>query len=374
MTTTQTLTLKATGRVDNFGAGPAALPEPVLVEACAELLNYAGTGMSVLEISHRSDAYERMQATAEERLRRLLQIPSSYKILFLQGGASLQFAMIAQNFIRPGRTAGYVLSGIWSEKALQEAGRVAKVRVAASTKGDGYRRLPRADEINVDEADEYIHFTSNNTIIGSQWPSIPDVGGVPRVVDMSSDILSRPIPVEDFHLIYAGAQKNLGVAGVTVVIVKDEWITECDVSHLPKILTYRAHAEAASRYNTPPVFAVYLLEKVLAWAEAMGGVAALEERNRRKAEQLYSVIDESDGFYTGVVVPEARSMMNVTFRLAQPELTQVFLQEAREAGMVGLGGHRSVGGCRVSLYNAVEPEACARLCEFMRDFRRRASR
>ncbi len=358
------------GRIDNFGAGPAALPESVLLKMQEELLNYEGTGMSVLEISHRSDAYNHLQAAAEQRLRRLLAIPDGYRVLYLQGGASLQFAMIAQNFISDGQTGAYVLTGLWSEKAHQEAGRVAPVRIAASTKDDGYRRLPDPAEIHVEDTDAYVHFTSNNTIIGSQWPSIP-VLGRPLVVDMSSDILSRPIPVGDYHLIYAGAQKNLGVAGLTVVIVKEEWLNRHPGTHLPKILAYQTHAAADSRYNTPPVFAVYALEKVLEWAEEQGGVAGLAERNRKKADMLYTVIDESDGFYRGVVDPAARSQMNVTFRLADDQLTREFISAAKQAGMSGLGGHRSVGGCRVSLYNAVEPEACARLCDFMREFAKR---
>ncbi|WP_035454254.1 3-phosphoserine/phosphohydroxythreonine transaminase [Alicyclobacillus herbarius] len=362
---------KVLGRVDNFGAGPAALPTGVLLRMQEEMLNYAGTGMSVFEISHRSEAYNRLQAAAVERLRRLLQIPEDYRVLFLQGGASLQFAMVAQNFISSGRKGAYVLTGTWAEKAYQEAGRVAPVRVAASTKDEGYRRLPEEAEIQVEDSDAYLHFTSNNTIMGSQWPVIPTPAGVPVVVDMSSDILSRPVPIRDYHLVYAGAQKNLGVAGLTVVILKDSWLEENPGVHLPKILSYKTHADADSRYNTPPVFAVYALEKVLEWVEEQGGLVALAERNRKKAEMLYTVIDASDGFYTGVVDPAVRSQMNVTFRLANEDLTREFVAAAKQAGMVGLGGHRSVGGCRASLYNAVNLDACARLCEFMRDFARK---
>jgi phosphoserine aminotransferase len=357
-------------RADNFNAGPAALPLPVLQRARDELLNFAGTGMSVLEMSHRSKTYEAVQQRAEALLRQLLDIPSDYRVLFLQGGASLQFAMVPLNFLPPGRTAAYVRTGSWSEKAEAEAAKIGQVRVAASTEDGGYRRIPDVSELQWDPEDAYVHITSNNTIEGTQWQQFPDTGSVPLVADMSSDILSRPIPVERFGLIYAGAQKNLGPSGVTVVIVRDAWL-ETARRDLPTMLRYDVHAKHGSLYNTPPTFAIYLLGLVLEWVRDQGGVAAMQVQNEEKARIVYEAIDQSDGFYAGHAEPNSRSRMNVTFRCPTPDLDKRFAAEAAEAGLVGLAGHRSVGGLRASLYNAVTVESCARLAEFMHDFRRR---
>ncbi len=359
-----------TERVDHFGAGPGALPLPVLEQAQQELLNYRHTGMSVLELSHRSHAYEQIQASAEQRLRALLAIPDDYAVLFLQGGASMQFAMVALNFLSAGLTAGYILTGSWSEKAFKEAQHVGRAVVCASTKSQGYTRIPRSDELALDGVNAYVHLTSNNTIYGTQWHAFPDTGTIPRVADMSSDLLSRPVDVERFGLIYAGAQKNLGPAGVTIAIVRKSWL-EAAINTSPVILRYETHEQHRSLYNTPPTFAVYILNLVLAWAEEQGGVTALAEQNSRKASLLYDVMDEYPDFYDGHAEKDSRSMMNVTFRLPTEQYTTQFFQEAKDAGFVGLAGHRSVGGCRASLYNAVTLAACERLAQFMEDFRRR---
>ncbi|MCF8564518.1 3-phosphoserine/phosphohydroxythreonine transaminase [Alicyclobacillus tolerans] len=357
-------------QASNFGAGPAAIPTPVLEQAQAELLNFRGTGMSIMEISHRNQAYAKVQEEAEASLRDLLSIPTNYRVLFLQGGASLQFSMIPMNWLSAGQTAGYVLTGSWSEKAQKEAALFGTVRVAASTKEEGYKRIPNVQEIALDANDRYLHITSNNTIFGSQWAEYPDTGHVPLIADMSSDILSRPIPVEKFGLIYAGAQKNLGPSGLTVVIVRDD-LVEAANKELPTMLRYDIHAKNDSRYNTPPTFGIYMLSLVLQWAKERGGVSAIARENEAKAGLIYDAIDNSQGFYNGYVAPDSRSKMNVTFRLATEELEKVFLDEAKASGLIGLNGHRSVGGCRASLYNAVSIKDCERLAAFMLDFQKR---
>ncbi|WP_245575900.1 3-phosphoserine/phosphohydroxythreonine transaminase [Alicyclobacillus contaminans] len=354
-----------------FGAGPSPLPQPVLEALGRDAVELTTVGLSVLEISHRSKAYEQIQETAKQRLRRLLNIPDTHEVLFLQGGASLQFAMVPMNFLPEGRTAGYILTGQWSEKAYDEAVRVGAARVAATGKPHEWRQLPVLPENVVSADDAYIHITSNETIVGSQWKTFPHLSA-PLVADMSSDILSRPIPVDQFHLIYAGAQKNLGPAGVTVVIVRKDWVEEAS-PNVPKILQYGVHLKNDSKYNTPPVFAVHAVERVLAWVETEGGVPAMAKRAEEKAKLLYDAIDESDGFYEGVVRKEDRSLMNVTFRLANRDLEPTFLAAANDAGLKGLSGHRSVGGFRASLYNAVTVESCAALAELMRAFRKRHS-
>ncbi|MBX5437692.1 MAG: 3-phosphoserine/phosphohydroxythreonine transaminase [Alicyclobacillaceae bacterium] len=361
---------KARTDVHNFNAGPAALPLEALEQAREELLNYGGSGMSVMEMSHRSAAYEAIHNRAEELLRELLAIPEEYSVLFLQGGASLQFAMVPMNFLAPGRTAAYVLTGSWAEKAYKEAQTVGSVRVSASTKDDNFRRIPSLDEVRTEPGDAYLHITSNETIGGIQWQVFPDTGAVPLVADMSSDILSRPLDVRQFGLIYAGAQKNLGPSGVTVVIVRTDWLEQA-ATNIPAILRYSTHAKNRSLYNTPPTFAIYTLGLVLQWVQRQGGVAAMQRRSEEKAALLYGVIDESGGFYRGYAEPASRSRMNVTFGLVTPELEKAFLEEAKQAGFVGLNGHRSVGGCRASIYNAVSLDDCRALAEFMRDFQRR---
>lgn len=355
-------------RAYNFNAGPAALPFEVLQEAQAELLDFRGTGMSVMELSHRSKDYDAVHEEAGQLLRKLMGIPEDYEVLFLQGGASLQFAMVPLNLLNEGQTANYILTGSWSEKALDEAVKVGSTKIGASTKEEKYRRIPALSELEIDGAEAYVHITSNNTIYGTQWKEFPDTKGVPLVADMSSDILSRPVEVRQFGLIYAGAQKNLGPSGVTVVIIRKDLLSRSK-GELPTMLNYNTHAKSRSLYNTPPTFGIYLLGKVLRWVERQGGVAAMAEHNELKAKILYDAIDQSNGFYRGHAEPASRSTMNVTFNLATEELEKEFLAEAKEAGFVGLAGHRSIGGCRASIYNAVPREACEALRDFMLAFK-----
>ncbi|HKM16593.1 MAG: 3-phosphoserine/phosphohydroxythreonine transaminase [Firmicutes bacterium] len=354
----------------NFNAGPAALPLPVLEAVQAEFVNFKGTGMSIVELSHRGKDYEAVHNHAKSMLYKLLSIPDDYEVLFVQGGASLQFAMVPMNFLASGRTANYILTGSWSEKALKEAEKIGNTYIGGSSEDRNYSYIPSPDQIQIEPDHAYVHITSNNTIFGTQWHQFPDPNGVPLVADMSSDILSRPIDVSQFGLIYAGAQKNLGPAGVTVVIIRRDWM-EAAADKNPIMLKYTTHANANSLYNTPPTFAIYLLGKVLDWADGLGGVEAVLAQNKAKAQLLYDAIDESDGFYQGHAEREARSMMNVTFTLADKELESKFLQEAKARGFVGVNGHRSVGGCRASIYNAVPMEACEALRDFMIEFRSR---
>jgi phosphoserine aminotransferase len=358
--------------VSNFNPGPAVLPPPVLEQVQQELLDYRGLGMSVMEISHRSKEYEAINAEAEAGIKRLLGLDEGYRVLFLQGGASLQFAMVPLNFLPAGAVADYLMTGAWSEKAYEEAARIGQVRIAASTRDEQYRRIPRPDEIALSPAPAYVHITSNNTIYGTQWHYLPEVGDRPLVADMSSDILSRPFDATKYTLIYAGAQKNLGPAGVTVVLIRESWIEQA-VRHTPAILRYATHVKNSSLYNTPPTFGVYMLSLILRWIERSGGLNALDEANRRKAQAVYDAIDRSDGFYRGHAAPDSRSLMNVTFRLPSEALEQQFVAESKAAGMVGLAGHRSVGGIRASLYNALSYEACLALADFMDEFQRKAA-
>lgn len=354
-------------KVYNFNPGPAILPRPVLEKAQAELLDYQGTGMSILEMSHRSREYEAINAQAEERIKSILDLGEDYRVLFIQGGASTQFAMVPLNFLSQEQTADYVLTGTWSEKARDEAMKVGNVHTAGSTQAERYCRIPSATELELSSAPAYVHITSNNTLWGTQWHTFPDVGDRRLVADMSSDILSRPFDASKFSLIYAGAQKNMGAAGVTVVITRTDWLTEVPKS-LPTMLRYTTYAKNNSLYNTPPVFAVYLLNLVLEWIQASGGLEALGERNQRKAEIIYEVLDASNGYYQGHAAPDSRSWMNMVFRLPSEKLDREFIQRATDAGFVGLAGHRSVGGVRVSLYNAMGPEGCEALAQFMREF------
>jgi phosphoserine aminotransferase apoenzyme (EC 2.6.1.52) len=356
--------------IHNFNPGPAALPPEVIARVRAELPDYRGCGMSILEISHRSKEYEAVNATAEANLKALLGLGDEYRVLFMQGGASMQFALIPLNFLAAGATAAYIITGTWGEKAYEEAQRLGTVHLLASTSSDGYRSLP-TDVPEPDSQVAYLHLTTNETIQGVQWPAeLPDFGAVPLIADMSSDFLSRPFTANRFALMYAGAQKNLGPAGVTVVVIRQDMI-ERGRKDLPVIMRYATFAKNNSLYNTPPVFAVYMVNLVLEWIKDQGGLSAMAERNAQKAALVYAAIDDSDGFYRGHAVPAARSLMNVTFRLATPELEKQFLAEAQEAGMVGLAGHRSVGGIRASLYNAVSLESARVLADFMREFARR---
>lgn len=356
--------------VYNFNAGPAMLPRPVLEQVQAELCDYQGHGMSIMEFSHRSREFEAINAEAEARFKRLLGVGDGYRVVFLQGGASTQFAMVPMNFLPPGATADFLMTGAWAEKAYEEAAALGKAHIAASTRESGYRRVPRPDEIKLSPEPAYIHITSNETIHGTQWADFPDVGAHPLVGDMSSDILSRPFDAGKFALIYAGAQKNLGPAGVTAVMIRESWLGK-GIKGVPTMLRYATHIKNSSLYNTPPTFGVYMLNLVLAWIEKLGGVAAMAERNAEKAQSLYDAIDRSAGFYRGHAEPGSRSRMNVTFRLAREALEKQFLTEAQTAGMIGLAGHRSVGGVRASIYNAVSAEACQALAAFMGDFARR---
>ena len=358
-------------RVYNFSAGPATLPLPVLDEAQRQLVEHGESGMSVMEMSHRSPAYDEIHSQALASLRRLLGVPEGYHVLLLQGGASLQFSMAPMNLMHPNGRADYVVTGSWSKKALKEAQRVGEARVAASTAEEGFARLPTADELDFDPDADFVHLTSNNTITGTQWHELPETGGVPLVVDASSDVLCRPVDVSRYGLIYAGAQKNLGPAGVTVVVVRED-LAERAPDTLPTMLQYRVHAAKDSLYNTPPTWAIYVLGLCCRWLEGQGGTEVVGEANQRKAEALYDAIDGSGGFYRGTVVPADRSWMNVPFRLPEEALEQRFLAEAAEAGLVNLKGHRSVGGIRASIYNAMPAEGVVALIQFMQEFQRTA--
>lgn len=356
-----------TQRIWNFNPGPATLPVWVLEKAKEEMLNYAGTGMSVMELSHRSKAYEAIHDEARNLICELLKIPSNYKVLFLQGGASLQFAMLPMNFLSSGKSADYILTGYWSQKAYKEAKNVGTVRVAGSTESSNFNKIPEQQDLSLDSNAVYCHITSNNTIFGTQWKIFPDTGSVPLVADMSSDILSRKFDVSRFVLIYAGAQKNLGPAGVTLVILREDWIAQAR-QDIPTILKYAIHAENNSLYNTPPCYAIYIMKLVLEWVKQLGGLSAIEKRNEEKGKMLYGTIDALSGFYKGTADPKSRSLMNATFRLPTEEMEAKFLSEASAQGFVGLKGHRSVGGIRVSMYNALEPDGIKALTEFMKEF------
>lgn len=355
--------------VYNFNAGPSALPLAVLEKAQQELINFRGTGMSIMELSHRSAAYEEVHNEAISRLKRLYSIPDNYEVLFLQGGASLQFAMAPMNFLQEGQRAGYVLTGSWAEKAFSEAKRFGEAYTLANSREDNHNHIPSLSDLNIEQSDAYIHLTSNNTIYGTQWKDFPNTGDVPLIADMSSDIMSKPIDISKFALIYAGAQKNLGPSGVTVVIIRKDLLEKANTD-IPTMLSYKTHADNNSLYHTPPTFGIYMLGEVLSWIEENGGLEAVAKNNENKAKLIYDVIDHSNDYYVGHAQLESRSLMNITFRLADETLEKKFLAEAKDAGFVGLNGHRSVGGCRASAYNAVPFEACKALSEFMIQFQK----
>jgi phosphoserine aminotransferase len=355
-------------RVFNFSAGPAVLPVSVLEEAQRDLVALPGVGMSILEISHRSRTFEDILAKTEADIRALGNVPATHKVLFLQGGASLQFSMVPMNLLTPGSTADYIVTGGWAQKALKEAQRVGKVNVAASTEADNFSRLPRQDELKLSGNAAYVHFTSNNTLFGTEWKTEPDVGSVPLVCDTSSDMFSRPIDFARYGLIYAGAQKNLGPSGVTLVIIREDLLARSAKS-LPTMLNYAVHVENGSMYNTPNTFGIYLMGLVIKWAQAQGGLTDIAARNQRKAAKLYTEIDRT-GFYRGTAAKSDRSLMNVTFRLPDEELEKAFVKESTAAGLDGLKGHRSVGGMRASIYNAFPEEGVDALVDFMREFER----
>jgi phosphoserine aminotransferase len=359
-------------RAHNFNAGPAGLPLPALERAQRELLDYEGTGMSIMEHSHRGKTYEAVHQEAIGLVRELCGVPDSYHVLFLQGGASHQFAMVPLNLLPQGKSADYIVTGGWSEKAYQEAGRVGTVRVAATTEENKkYARIPHQDELKLDPQAAYVHMTSNNTLFGTQWHWLPEVGDVPLVADMSSDFLWKKVDVSKFALIYAGAQKNIGPSGVTVVIIRKD-ITDAARKDIPTIFRYATHASNDSLYNTPPTFAIYLVRNVLAYTKEIGGLDEIERQNRKKGDLLYATIDESPEFFRAPVAKDSRSYMNVVFRLPSEELEKRFVAEAAKEQMVGLAGHRSTGGIRVSTYNAVSYESVEKLVGFMKDFMKRA--
>jgi len=356
-------------RIYNFNPGPAALPPRVLEHIQAEFLDYKGSGMSIVELSHRSKLFEEVINDAASRIKRLLGLRDDYQVLFLQGGASLQFAMVPINLLPAKRSADYVNTGTWATLALEQARRLGRtIRVVASSEDREFTYIPR--DVAVDPAAAYLHITSNNTIRGTQWQTFPNPLGVPAIADMSSDIMSRVFAPEPFGLIYAGAQKNLGAAGVTVVIIRRD-LLERVPKDLPTMLQYSTYAKSNSLYNTPPCFAVYTVQLMMKWLEEeIGGLANMGATNRRKAILLYEVLDRS-GFYRGTAEKESRSLMNVTFRLSSESLEEIFLTEASRQGFAGLRGHRSVRGCRASLYNGVPLAAVEALVSFMAEFERK---
>lgn len=359
-------------RVYNFNPGPAVLPEPVLKEVQENMMALPGIGMSILEISHRSSTFENILNETIENFRKLANIPSNYKILFLGGGASLQFSMVPLNLMPPKNKADYIVTGSWSKKAVKEAKRVGTVNIAASTEEENFKRIPKQEELKLDSDASYVHYTSNNTIFGTEWSYIPEVGDVPLVCDMSSDIFAYPFDVSKFGLIYAGAQKNLGPAGVTIIIIRED-LLERSQDTLHTMLNYKIHAENNSLYNTPPVFAIYVVGLVAKWLLNLGGLEAIAKINDEKARLIYDAIDNSNGFYRGHAEKDSRSKMNITFRLPSEELEKKFVKEATEQGLVGLKGHRSVGGLRASVYNAFPIEGAKALVEFMKDFQNKNS-
>jgi phosphoserine aminotransferase len=357
-------------RAFNFNAGPGALPLPVLERIREELLDWRGSGMSVMEMSHRSKEFESIIADAEERLRRLLAISDDYAVLFLQGGGSMQFSMAPMNLCLPGKPVDVLHTGMWTAKAIGELKKGIPHHLAASTEAEKFTRVPRAEEIKFSPEASYAHICSNNTIEGTQWQDLPHAGGTPLVADMSSDIASRAIDVNKFGVIYAGAQKNLGPSGTTIVIIRKDLAERAD-KNLPTLLQYRTHIKEKSLYHTPPTFAIYIVGLVLEWLESSGGIAAMEQRNNAKAQLLYDLLDEGK-FYSGPVEKSSRSKMNVVFRVAGGDeaIEKDFAKQAEAAALVGTPGHRSVGGMRVSLYNAVTIDAVKALTSFMREFQR----
>jgi len=356
-------------RIHNFAAGPAILPLPVLEEAQRDLIALPGVGMSVMEISHRSKTFEDIIGAAEADMRTLAGIPSNYKVVFLQGGASLQFSMVPMNLLSSGMTADYIITGDWSKKAMKEAKRVGATHVAASTEDANFKRIPKQHELKLTPGAAYVHMTSNNTIHGTQWQWMPDPGNAPLVCDASSDILSRPIDIAKHGLIYAGAQKNLGPSGVTVVIVREDLLARSSES-LATMLNLKTQADNGSMYNTPPTFGIYILRLVMKWLIGLGGLKAIRDINERKAALLYAELDRT-AFWQPHADTDSRSRMNVTFRLPNEALESKFTKEATAAGLDGLKGHRSVGGIRASIYNAFPEDGVKALVEFMKEFERK---
>jgi phosphoserine aminotransferase len=352
-------------RVHNYNAGPAALPLDALQYAQEEFLDFQGSGMSVMEVSHRSPEYDAVHNEAVSLVKELLGLGDNFHVLFLQGGASMQFAMVPMNLLGEGKAADYVNTGTWSIKAIKEAKLFGGVNVAASSEDENFTLIPKNIAFNSDA--EYVHITSNNTIKGTQYFDFPDTGGVPLVADMSSDIMWRPMDCSPFGIIFAGAQKNLGPSGVTLVIIRDDILAKCN-PNVTSMLKYSTYVEKNSLYNTPPTFGIYMLRNVLSWVKKSGGLSAMEKQNREKADLLYGLIDGSGGFYKNPINKEDRSVMNAVFRLPTEELEAKFIADGKAAGFIGLKGHRSVGGCRVSMYNATSVQSIEDLTGFMKDF------
>ena len=354
------------GRVYNFSAGPAVLPEKVLQEAAAEMLDYNGTGMSVMEMSHRSKAFEDIIKTAEKDLRELMDIPDNYKVLFLQGGASQQFAMIPMNLMK-NKVADFIVTGQWAKKAYQEAAKYGKVNKIASSEDQTFSYIPDCSDLPISEDADYVYICENNTIYGTKFKTLPNTKGKTLVADVSSCFLSEPVDVTKYGIIYGGVQKNIGPAGVTIVIIREDLITEDVLPGTPTMLTYKTHADAASLYNTPPAYGIYICGKVFKWIKEMGGLEVMKAHNEKKAKILYDYLDESK-LFKGTVVKEDRSLMNVPFVTGDEELDAKFVKEAKEAGFENLKGHRTVGGMRASIYNAMPIEGVEALVEFMKKF------
>ena len=354
-------------RVYNFNAGPSAMPLEVLQEVQREFLDFNHTGMSIVEISHRSAAYQEMQDDTVATLKKLLQVPEGYHVVFIQGGGSMQFVMHAANFLK--KKGGYINTGVWSDKAMKAAQFFGETYEIASSKADHFTYIPAKEDFVVQPDTDYVYMTSNNTIHGTEWQTFPNFD-IPVICDMSSDFLSRPVDVRQFDLIYAGAQKNVGPAGVVIAIIKDEFLKNAN-DNLPLMLQYKTFVDHDSTYNTPPVFDIYFVNKVAHWLDDHGGLTAMHRRNQVKADMIYSVIDESQGFYKGHARKDSRSLMNVTFNLATPELEKEFVTQAAAQDLIGVKGHRSIGGCRASLYNAVTEEGCAALAAFMKAFQKK---
>jgi phosphoserine aminotransferase len=352
-------------RIYNFSPGPATLPYPVLQEAAKDIVNFHDKGIGLIELSHRSKEFMAVAEDTETLIRELLQVPSNYKVLFLQGGASSQFFMIPMNLLGNGKKATYLNTGTWSKKAIKEAKLFGNIDVAYSSEKTTFNKVPLDNEYTVDSKSEYLYFVTNNTIYGTQFAQIPETATM-LVADMSSDIMSRPVDVSKFGIIFAGAQKNMGPAGVTVVIIRDDLLDKC-AETVPTMLRYKTHADKDSMFNTPPCFAIYCVGRVMSWLKEQGGVSAMEELNRRKAEKLYAAIDSTD-FYRGHAETASRSLMNISFNLPTAELEGQFIAEAEDAGFNGLKGHRSIGGCRASIYNAFPEEGVEKLVDFMADF------
>ncbi len=357
-------------RIYNFSPGPATLPYSVLQEAAVDIVNYQNTGIGLIELSHRSKEFMAVAEETEKLIRQLLNVPDNYKVLFLQGGASSQFFMIPMNLLGKGKTATYLNTGTWSKKAIKEARLFGDIKVAYSSEDTTFNRVPRDDEYTVAPDSEYLYFVSNNTIYGTQFSQMPKTDTM-LVADMSSDILSRPVEIDKFGIIFAGAQKNMGPAGVTIVLIRDELLDKTPDT-VPTMLRYKTHADKGSMFNTPPCFAIYCVGLVMRWLQEQGGVEAMEEKNRRKAGLLYNAIDATD-FYRGHAEKDSRSLMNISFNLPTPELEAKFIAEAAEVGFNGLKGHRSIGGCRASIYNAFPEEGVAKLVDFMADFAKKNS-